>query len=98
MALWLGIKTQPDTALSYLIQAETNFTNHKYEQAFANIGTALEIDPLEGEAYILLGQFYAELGDLNNARRAIGHALKARLSENSRQQALSLLVSFQNAN
>lgn len=96
MALWLGIKTQPETALSYLIKAETNLTNQEYEQAFANIGTALKIDPLEGEAYILLGQFYAELGDLNNARKAIGHSLKTRLSESSRQEALSLLVSFQN--
>ena len=97
MALWLGIKTQPETALSYLIKAETNLNNQKYEQAFANIGTALEIDPLEGEAYILLGQFYAELGDLNRAREAIGYSLKTRLSESSRQEAISLLLSYQNA-
>ena len=92
--LWVGLAAQPETALSHVREAERLLDEQEYDAAFSRIAQALETDPLEGEAYLLLGRTYAELGDVPRARTALGRALRSRLSDDSRQEALSLLVSL----
>ena len=93
-ALWVGLAAQPETALSHVREAERLLNEQEYDAAFSRIAQALETDPLEGEAYLLLGRAYQELGDVRRAQAALGSALRSRLSEDSRQEALSLLVSL----
>ena len=93
-ALWVGLAMQPETATSHLREAERLLEDQEYEAAFDRIAQAIEIDPLEGKAYLLLGRAYGELGDFALARAAVSRALRARLSDDSRREAVSLLVSL----
>ena len=93
-ALWVGLAAQPETALSHVREAERLLGEQEYDAAFDRIAQALETDPLEGEAYLLLGRAYQELGDVGRAQAALGRALRSRLSDDSRREALSLLVSL----
>ena len=93
-ALWVGLSMQPETASSHLREAERLLDAQEYETAFDRIAQAIDTDPFEGEAYLLLGRAYGELGDSARARAALGRALRSRLSEDSRREALSLLVSL----
>ena len=93
-ALWVGLAMQPETATSHLREAERLLEDQEYEAAFDRIAQAIEIDPLEGKAYLLLGRAYGELGDFALARAAVSRALRARLSDDSRREAISLLVSL----
>ena len=92
-ALWVGLAMQPETATSHLREAERLLEDQEYEAAFDRIAQAIEIDPLEGKAYLLLGRAYGE-GDFALARAAVSRALRARLSDDSRREAVSLLVSL----
>ena len=91
-ALWIGLSAQPETARSHVREAERLLDQQEYEAAFESIAQAIDTDPLEGEAYLLLGRAYEELGDVQRARAALGRALRSRLSDDSRREALTLLV------
>ena len=93
-ALWVGLAMQPETASSHLREAERLLDDQEYDAAFDRIAQAIDTDPFEGEAYLLLGRAYGELGDVPRARAAVSRALRSRLSDDSRREAVSLLVSL----
>ena len=92
--LWIGLAAQPETASSHLREAERLLEDQEYDAAFERIALAIDTDPLEGKAYLLLGKAYLELGDMHRARAALGRALRSRLNDDSQREAVSLLVSL----
>ena len=93
-ALWAGLATQPETAMSHVLEAERLVESGNYEMAFHEISEALNIDRAYGEAYLVLGRAHAELGNVERAQTALGRAFALARSDESRNEALSLLVSL----
>ena len=92
--LWAGLATQPQTAVSHVLKAERLVESRNYEMAFFEISEALRIDQSYGEAYLVLGRAHAELGNIERAQTALGRAFAFARSEESREEALSLLISL----
>lgn len=52
--------------------------NRRYDEAIEALNTALELDPIQLQAHVALGDAYLKLGDLSEAEAAYYRALKIR--------------------
>ena len=93
-ALWAGLTTQPETAMSHVLKAERLLDSGNYEMVFYEVREALRIDGSHGDAYLVLGRAHAKLGNINQAKTALGQAFVFARSEDSRNEARALFVSL----
>ena len=73
---YLATLTQTDSAYSHVYEAERHFARKDYEVALQETETALLIDRWNGDAYLLRGRIFAELGDAKRAFTELGNALR----------------------
>ena len=67
--------TLPDNASSHIYEAERLYEQGDLVPALAELDRALELDPLNGEAHLLRGRIYADMGNVEAALAELGIAL-----------------------
>ena len=72
---FVATRALPDNAYSHIYEAERYFEQKDYETARAELDQALSVDELNGEAHLLRGRIFAELGDPPKALADLGIAL-----------------------
>ena len=73
---YLATRTLPDNAYSHIYKAERYFEQKDYEIALKELDEALAMNELNGEAHLLRGRIFAELGDAKKALADLGIALR----------------------
>ena len=88
----LGTAALPENPVSLVHSAQRDLELRRYEDAMTKANGAIQLDLLFGEAYYIRGRAHYELGDATRARADLSVALQLGLDNESRDQAVSLLV------
>ncbi len=67
--------TFPDNPSSHIYEAERLYERGDLVSALVELDSAVDLDPLNGEAHLLRGQIYARMGNTENALADLGIAL-----------------------
>ena len=65
---WLATATLPDNPLTHVYNAERHFGQQRYEEAVEDIQRAVQLNPIEGRAFYVLGRILEKMGDPDGAR------------------------------
>ncbi len=68
--------TLPDNASSHIYEAERLYERGDLVSALVELDSAVDLDPLNGEAHLLRGQIYARMGNTEDALADLGIALR----------------------
>ena len=71
----LGTVSVPDNPLSHVSDARRHMEDGSFDRALEELELALGLDPAFSRAYLLAGEIFVELGDLDRARAQLYKAL-----------------------
>ncbi len=90
---WLATVTMPDNAFSHIYLAERYYQRQDYDAALEEIDKAVRLDLSIGDAYLLRGRVFAEMGDLRRAEDELARAIQSG-DRNTRSEAIALLLAL----
>ena len=71
----LGTASVPDNPLSHVSDAQRHMDDGSFDRAFEELELALRLDPAYSRAYLLAGEIFVKLGEVDKARAQLFKAL-----------------------
>ena len=79
-------------SITHLREARRLLEDRQHSSALDEVGQAIEIDPFNGESYLVRAKVWARLGDSQMAISDAGRAIRFGLDEGGRREAVALMI------